>query len=403
MKNRLQKILGVALLFVLPFAAHAQETAEGIVFEHGTWEEALQKAKSEGKLLFVDVWATWCGPCKRLATEVFTDKEVASFFNTHFVCYKLLIDEKDDALREKNQNLARTYNAMALPTLLWINAEGKAEHFSTGYKPAEEILKEAQKALDPDLRASHITDNWAGQPHTLENGIVYFTANREATAEFDEFFLALSPEEQRDERIEGLLFSSMTLPADSKALHYMAAREEWQGMVESQLRRLLGAVPLDEEDALADQFASYNLPFLARLKDDIRCLKLFRFERIGEAFALGQKMVSDYADTSLDFVGNFVDVAFFVATRQHVVFTPEQKNMLLDWAKQCTGKMGEKENYRKYFILFEACALVGKDQEAKENMVRLKEIVGGRFSKEDERQNALKFYDDLELSAKEIR
>ena len=41
--------------------------AGGIEFFHGTWKEALAKAKAEDKILFVDSYAQWCGPCKRMA------------------------------------------------------------------------------------------------------------------------------------------------------------------------------------------------------------------------------------------------------------------------------------------------------------------------------------------------
>ena len=53
--------------------------AEGIEFFEGTFKEALDKAKLEGKIVFVDAYTTWCGPCKRMSKNVFPKKEVGDF------------------------------------------------------------------------------------------------------------------------------------------------------------------------------------------------------------------------------------------------------------------------------------------------------------------------------------
>ncbi len=58
--------------------APAKEKAAGIMFHEGTWAEALELAKSENKPIFLDVYATWCGPCKRLKKNTFSDQEVGA-------------------------------------------------------------------------------------------------------------------------------------------------------------------------------------------------------------------------------------------------------------------------------------------------------------------------------------
>ena len=67
--------------------------AQGIEFLHGSWEDALDAAKEEDKIIFVDAYAKWCGPCKRMAKEVFTKKEVGTFFNDNFINIKLDMEE----------------------------------------------------------------------------------------------------------------------------------------------------------------------------------------------------------------------------------------------------------------------------------------------------------------------
>ncbi|MBW6479654.1 MAG: thioredoxin family protein [Bacteroidales bacterium] len=46
--------------------SHENGKNEGMVFFTGTWDEALAQAKKENKLIFLDIYASWCAPCKML-------------------------------------------------------------------------------------------------------------------------------------------------------------------------------------------------------------------------------------------------------------------------------------------------------------------------------------------------
>lgn len=63
------------------FGAEAQNRS--ISFEQTKeWKKIVKKAKKEKKLIFVDCYTSWCGPCKMLAKDVFTRDTVADFFNS---------------------------------------------------------------------------------------------------------------------------------------------------------------------------------------------------------------------------------------------------------------------------------------------------------------------------------
>lgn len=107
---------------------------EGIQFHNGTWAEALQIAKKEKKLIFLDVYATWCGPCKKLKANTFSNKEVGVLYNTTFINIAL------DGENGEGIDLARKYGVKGYPTLLFIDASGKVVSGTSGYHSPSEFL-----------------------------------------------------------------------------------------------------------------------------------------------------------------------------------------------------------------------------------------------------------------------
>lgn len=118
----------------------AQESTTGIAFQKGEFKAILEKAKAEDKLVFMDVFTTWCGPCKMLDRNTFSDEEVGKKFNAQFVSYKL------DAEKGEGIDIAAKYAVEAYPNMLFINGNGELVHRVVGYIPAEELLKNAEAA-----------------------------------------------------------------------------------------------------------------------------------------------------------------------------------------------------------------------------------------------------------------
>ena len=108
----------VSLLFLGVFSLFITSSsfAQGMEFFHGTLEEAKAKAKEEGKPIFVDAYAVWCGPCKRMAKQVFTTPEAGAFYNANFVNMKL------DMERGEGLKFRQKYPVSAFPTLYYIGA-----------------------------------------------------------------------------------------------------------------------------------------------------------------------------------------------------------------------------------------------------------------------------------------
>lgn len=92
--------------------------AKEINFYKGTWDEALAQSKKENKIIFVDFYTTWCSPCKFMTANVFTNDEVADFFNQNFINVKI------DAEKQELQ-LVKNSAITGYPTLAFFNSSGE--------------------------------------------------------------------------------------------------------------------------------------------------------------------------------------------------------------------------------------------------------------------------------------
>ncbi|MFT5386608.1 MAG: thioredoxin-related protein, partial [Saprospiraceae bacterium] len=134
---------GILLAITLLISQSILFAQNSIKFQETGWTEVLQKAKEENKLIFVDAFTTWCGPCKLMVKDVFPKKEVADFYNQTFVNYTI------DMEKGEGPQLARDYKVAQYPTLLFIAADGTLIHRAAGFHNPEQFVELGNAALDP--------------------------------------------------------------------------------------------------------------------------------------------------------------------------------------------------------------------------------------------------------------
>ena len=83
------KILIGLFLSVLCLQAKCQ-----MQFDEGSFSEVLAKAKQEKRMVFMDCYTSWCGPCKMMIQDVFSQEDVGQFMNTRFVNVKLDMEKE---------------------------------------------------------------------------------------------------------------------------------------------------------------------------------------------------------------------------------------------------------------------------------------------------------------------
>ncbi len=184
----------IVLFLVLQSQMISVKAEEGMKFFKGTFYEALLKAKEQNKLLFIDCFTTWCGPCKKMSTQIFTKDEVYSYFNKNFICYAIDM-EKGEGLE-----VAKKYKVRNYPTFLWLDGTGKQIHRSVGSAETSSFLAIAANALNPLGNLSYLKQEYESGNRKPELILAYahclkaaYDMNYQVIA--DEYFHSLPPNE----------------------------------------------------------------------------------------------------------------------------------------------------------------------------------------------------------------
>lgn len=152
----------VIIVAALCTATISSVRAQGIKFESSetSFQQAAEKAKQSKKLIFMDCYTTWCGPCKWLAANVFPNDTVGAFFNRHFVSVKM------DMEKGEGPKLAKQYQVSAYPTLLFIDPHTqKMVYRMVGTQKGTQWLVDiARKALDDDNNLTGVAARYREKP-----------------------------------------------------------------------------------------------------------------------------------------------------------------------------------------------------------------------------------------------
>lgn len=163
-----------------------QAGAQGINFHHGSLDEAKQMSRETGKLIFIDCYTSWCGPCKRMSSQVFTREDVGEAFNQNFINCKI------DMEKGEGPKVAGEYGIRAYPTLLFIDAEGKLiERKVGGMTPESFIELGNQVALKNDQSPKYAAKYEKGDhsPELVYNYIKALnTANKSSAKVANDYF-----------------------------------------------------------------------------------------------------------------------------------------------------------------------------------------------------------------------
>lgn len=147
------KIKLLTLLLLIGCAGYAQNRE--IIFETGSLQAAIDKAKSANKLVFVDCFTEWCGPCKHMAATVFKTDSVADFFNETFVNVGLDMEKGDGIPALKK------YTVGAFPSFLLLNGDGELVYKFVGAMDAGKFVAKIREGMNPENKIARLNREYA--------------------------------------------------------------------------------------------------------------------------------------------------------------------------------------------------------------------------------------------------
>jgi len=111
-------------------------------FETGSTDSVRRMAQQQGKLVFIDLYADWCPPCRSMERQVFSRAEVGEFMERHFVTAKYNVDQT------LGRELLSEYGRGSIPLYLIFDTEGNLWGRIEGASSADTFVKNLRSVID---------------------------------------------------------------------------------------------------------------------------------------------------------------------------------------------------------------------------------------------------------------
>jgi thiol-disulfide isomerase/thioredoxin len=349
--------------FLLAFASHA--FAGGIVFQHGTWAEIVKKATAANKPIFVDFYAVWCGPCKMMTRDVFTQETVGAFFNQNFISYKV------DAEKEE-VDLVGSISLEAYPTLVFFSPTGKMMHKAVGALDAEPLVSLAKQIASFESNRAMVLNGKATREQTIEYLAVAATADPGSFAKLAPGIVAsFSSQELLDERA-WKIFTAEVRDIHSPQFDLLTANHAQLIGTHPDYSEYVGGVM---NTNLIEVAKSGNLKALDRYKEVLYAIVNNDQQKIDKAYVdlwansdyyLQRNELSQYSSTLIQWVDGYMkndwkklcDNANALSTN---VKTQASGSKALQWAQQAVKLDRNKESV---YCLSKIYANIGQKEKA---------------------------------------
>ncbi|KMQ59238.1 disulfide isomerase [Chryseobacterium sp. FH2] len=147
----MKKIISTLFLF----SASVIFAQEAIQFQELPFKDLIAKAKKENKIVFLDAYASWCGPCKMMEKNIFTKKSVGDYYNANFV------NARFDMEKGEGREIASKYGVRSYPTYLFLNGDGELVSQNFGYMDESPFLAMAQDINSPNNKKGSLKERFA--------------------------------------------------------------------------------------------------------------------------------------------------------------------------------------------------------------------------------------------------
>ncbi|AXP82614.1 thiol:disulfide interchange protein precursor [Mariniflexile rhizosphaerae] len=136
----------IAIFLLLIGFSKLNSQSSSIKFHNIELSLLMKKAKKLDKLIFVNMTATWCGPCKEMEKTTFIDSSVTRFISSNFLSKKIYIDRDStyqDSLSERLKSITS-----GVPTHYFLDSNGNIILKETSLIDAKNFILIAKKSLN---------------------------------------------------------------------------------------------------------------------------------------------------------------------------------------------------------------------------------------------------------------
>ena len=232
-KFSLYKLL-ISFLLLVQWSVNAQ----GIQWQTGSFESILNKAKAQKKLIYVDIYTTWCTPCKQMDAEVFTNTNVGKIFNDNFINYKI------DGEKGEGKDLVDYFELESYPTSMFIDGDWNVIQKLEGFRPVERLLESAEKmkergkisGSDDDLEQVYLKGR-RDASFLLEYIKVRQLQKMDNSMILDEYLGKITPEQLKSESTLKLITENAS-QLRGRAFEYLMSRKT-EPMIERKIKGII--------------------------------------------------------------------------------------------------------------------------------------------------------------------
>lgn len=219
----------------------------GVDFRNLTFDEALAKAKAEKKLVFVDCYTTWCGPCKHMTTKIFPQEKAGEFFNPRFVSVKF------DMEKGEGIDLKKKLGVRAYPSFFIVRPDGTVQHSVVGSGELDEFIGRVQKGLNEKTSLLYLSQQYEKGKMNKKQLMAYYEALSDAY------------DKKNTEKVHGELVAQLTDKDKLKADFWPLFEAESCTIGSPDFNLILANIPVFEKNIGKEKLDGYLFSAYSRV------------------------------------------------------------------------------------------------------------------------------------------
>jgi thiol-disulfide isomerase/thioredoxin len=390
------KYLFSVLVLVLCFHVFAQDRS--IEFETKlSFSELVQKAKNENKLLFIDAYTTWCGPCKWMAKNMFTKNEIADYYNLNF------INAKFDMEKGEGIELAKKFQVLCYPNLLFIDGNGELVHRTGGAAQfVENYIQFGEIAKNDEARFSTLLKKYESNKNDskfLANFIDAIAATCLPYEEFVSIYFSLQKDEDLVSDLNWYMLGRYMNSHKNREFKYLIANIEKfeKAFTKEEVHEIIEKILINSAQKLIFS-ESFSKEKLAELKSEIEALNFENKKRVIFKINIMEHEKDGDSDAMFDYVvkegDKFLDMSQYNSISWSIFeksTNEKHLNKAAEWMKALTvtedGKTWEnldtyasllfklKDKKRAKIVALEAIEIAKKSQVPQEDYKATEELI----------------------------